>query len=195
MEQDEITLTLYWQRTYPSYNNRPITSVAHSSASSDASSFGRFLALFYRDVIVLFLHDTGLTDDRLLYIGDRLAMEWRHLGTLLGLTKNYMDIIEMDTKGQEDNVAFAMLKDWRDEQNGKVDQLFEALQKMERNDLAMMVVPKDKIEVVKENKDKIAVVKKNKEVAEQALEIQDAVATQRDPYMATVAQLPPIPVC
>lgn len=160
---------------------------------------------------MLLIHDlqmippvAGLTDDRLMYIGDRLAMEWRTLGLLLKMTNNYMDIVEMETKGQEDSVAFNMLKTWRDEENGKVDQLFDALQKMGKNELAMMVVPKGRIEITKGDEDEGGEAAEMEEVVELEDEeaVEDATAAaaarssrKRNSMMATVPQLPPIAAC
>ena len=63
-----------------------------------------------------------LADDRLLYIADRLALEWRVLGKCLGLTNNRMDMIEWDCplNAKQDQICLAMLKAWRDEDRGKV---------------------------------------------------------------------------
>ena len=49
-------------------------------------------------------------------------------GKKLDMTDNRMDMIEMDVPvGQVDKCTLNMLKVWRDEENGKSEQLYNAL--------------------------------------------------------------------
>ena len=71
-----------------------------------------------------FISSDYLADDRLRYVGDRLCLEWRVLGKCLGLTNNRMDMIEWDCplNAKQDQICFAMLKAWRDEEKGRVSE-------------------------------------------------------------------------
>ena len=58
-----------------------------------------------------------------MHVAERVNIRWRELAEKMGLTENRMDMIEMDSpyaKG-EDQMCFAMLKAWRDEDKGKVE--------------------------------------------------------------------------
>ncbi len=56
----------------------------------------------------------------MLYVAERIYPDWRTLGKLLQLTNNRMDMIEMESKGMQNDMAYHMLQAWRDEENGKV---------------------------------------------------------------------------
>ncbi|ELT87060.1 hypothetical protein CAPTEDRAFT_222838 [Capitella teleta] len=93
---------------------------------------------------------TALANERLMYVADRIGLQWRDLGKAMGITNNRMDMVEFEVVGRKpDQIAFMMLKTWRDEDGGKAEQLVLALKEMNRPDLALMVTPIHRIEVVK----------------------------------------------
>ena len=58
-----------------------------------------------------------------------------------------MDMVELDCP-RPDHVGFAMLKNWRDELAGRVDELIAALDALHQTDLARVLVPGNRVETV-----------------------------------------------
>ena len=60
----------------------------------------------------------------------------------LGMTSNNrLDLVDIDTTGNDDDRAFHMLQTWRREESGKAEQLVAALHQMARGELALILHP------------------------------------------------------
>ena len=56
-------------------------------------------------------------------------------------SNNRLDLVDIDTTGNDDDRAFHMLQIWRREEGGKAEQLVVALHQMAHSELALILHP------------------------------------------------------
>lgn len=70
----------------------------------------------------------------------RMTTDYRHLGILLGLDSDAIDVIELDNRGSVVNITFKIIENWnRSNENHSLGEMYDILQhalsEINRNDL------------------------------------------------------------